>query len=288
MIDLHMHTINSDGSCTPEEILKECEKLDLEYISITDHDTCKSYDDLKNIDISKVYSGKIITGCEITTTYRGRTIEILGYNLDTDIINEWMNKYYTSEKNRERINFCKTEAIKNLANLGIILDKGILDTDCSYERVIHRKLILNKEENEKILGKGMLDSVKNLFRKGFANPESPLFINVSNFRPTPMEVTKLIHYAGGKAFLAHPYQYAFNDILNMITNLRKECELDGIEAYHSSFTHEQMMEMQEYAKENNLYVSGGSDYHGTIKPEINLKTGCNNLSITKDILKWLE
>ena len=95
MIDLHIHTTNSDGSYKPEEILEKCEELGLEYISITDHDTCRSYNDLKKLDISKIYSGKIITGCEITTTYKGRTIEILGYEIDTNIINEWMKRYYT-------------------------------------------------------------------------------------------------------------------------------------------------------------------------------------------------
>lgn len=286
MIDLHMHTINSDGTDTTEELLKKCEKLELEYISITDHDTCEAYNDMKNINVKKVFKGKIISGCEFTTTYKGRTIEILGYDVDINIINKWKDKYYTQEKKQERIEFCKTKAIKNLYEVGININKDSLDTDCSYDRAIHRKLLLNKEENEKKLGKGMLDSVKNLFRLGFANPDSPLFIDVTRFRPTPKEVTDMIHKSGGKAFLAHAYQYAFNNTLNMITELRQECDLDGVEAFHSTFTLDQMMEIQEYAKKNNLYISGGSDYHGRTKPEINLKTGCNNLHISKNILEW--
>ena len=134
----------------------------------------------------------------------------------------------------------------------------------------------------------MLDNLRFLFRNGFANPESNIFVDVQSFRPTPEQVTDIIHKAGGKAFLAHPYQYAFSNILDMITDLRKECEIDGLEAFHSSFTIEQMIEMQEYAKKNSLYVSGGSDYHGVNKPEISLKTGCNNLHISKNILEWLK
>ena len=133
----------------------------------------------------------------------------------------------------------------------------------------------------------MLDSGKNLFRKGFANPNSPLFIKVEQFRPTPKQVTDLIHKAGGKAFLAHPYQYAFTDIFEMINKLRKECDLDGIEVYHSSFTKQEMTNLEKYTKNNKLYMSGGSDYHGTRKPEKSLKTGCNNLFIEKKILSWL-
>ena len=288
MIDLHMHTTNSDGSDTPEELIKKCQQLDLEYISITDHDTCKSYDDLKDIDIRKVYKGKIIPGCEFTTTYKGRTIEILGYEINTDIVNKWRNSFYTKEKIQQRKEYCKTTLIKNLEKLGIFIDINSLDNDVPYDWAVYRKLLLNKQVNEKILGKGILDNIRILFRKCIANPDSELFVDVSKYRPSPKEITDLIHKSGGRAFLAHPYQYAFDNILDMITELREECELDGVEAFHSSFTLDQMISLQEYAKRNNLYISGGSDYHGTVKPEISLKTGCNNLHISKNILEWLK
>ena len=74
----------------------------------------------------------------------------------------------------------------------------------------------------------------------------------------------------------------------MITDLRKECDLDGVEAFHSTFTLNQMLEIQEYAKKNNLYISGGSDYHGVNKPEIKLKVGSDNLNISKNILEWYK
>lgn len=288
MIDLHIHTTNSDGSDTPEEILKKCQELELEYISITDHDTCKSYDDLKNIDIQKIFKGQIIPGCEFTTLYKGRTIEILGYGINTDLINEWKSKYYSEEKRQQRIKDCKEQLINNLAKLGIHIDINSLDTDCGYDRAVYRKLILNKEENEKILGKGILDNLRFLFRNCISNPEHPIYVDVSKYRPTPKEITDLIHKAGGKAFLAHPYQYSFDNILDMITELRKECDLDGVEAFHSTFTLDQMLEIQEYAKKNGLYISGGSDYHGVNKPEIELKVGSDNLHISKNILEWYK
>lgn len=288
MIDLHMHTINSDGSDKPEEILKKCEELELEYISITDHDTCKSYEDFKNTDVKRIFTGKIIPGCEFTTIYQGRVIEILGYGIDTDKINKWANEFYTEEIKKERKEYSRDESIKKLQQLGIEINKEELKPGYSFDRSIYDKLVKEKEENEKILGKGMLDDLKNLFRYGFSNPNSPLYVDVSMYRPTPKEITDLIHEAGGKTFLAHAYQYAFDDILEMITNLRKECDLDGVEAFHSSFTLDQMIEIQEYAKKNKLYISGGSDYHGTKKPKISLKTGCNNLHISKNILEWLE
>ena len=288
MIDLHMHTINSDGTDTTLEILKKCENLNLEYISITDHDTCEAYNDLKGIDIKNIFKGRIITGCEFTTIYRGRTIEILGYFIEPDIINEWLNSFYNKQSMKNYRDDCINQALKKLKNIGIKINKEELDKDCSYDRAIYKLLLLNKEENEKIIGQGILDNLTTLFRNGFANPESLIYVDVGKYRPTPKQITDLIHKAGGLAFLAHPYQYYFENILDMITLLRKDCDLDGVEAFHSTFTVEQTLILQEYAKKNKLYISGGSDYHGKRRPEISLKTGNDNLHISKNILEWLK
>ena len=74
MIDLHIHSNNSDGSNSVLEILKKCKELKLDYISFTDHETCTAYSELKNIDIKKYYSGIIIPGIEIKCAYNGRLI----------------------------------------------------------------------------------------------------------------------------------------------------------------------------------------------------------------------
>lgn len=288
MIDLHIHTTNSDGSDTPENILKKCQIEGLEYISITDHDTCKSYDDLKYIDVKKLYKGKIITGCELTTQFEKRTIEILGYGVDTDIINKWKDKYNSPEKKIKRREETLNKIILKLNELGINIKRKDIIFNCSADMAVYKELVKNKEENEKILSKGILDSAKTFYRLGIANPESKLFIDTSMYHPEPKEVVDIIHKAGGKAFLAHAYQYAFENTLEMIDRLRKQVSLDGVEAFHSSFTIDQMIKIQEYAKKNKLYISGGSDYHGSVKPNIHLRTGCNNLHISKNILEWIN
>lgn len=101
MIDLHMHTIYSDGDKTVEEVLKMCENKKLEYISITDHDTCKQYNDeaLKN---NNIFNGKIIIGSELHAVFQKKSIEILAYNINPNIINEWCEKYYSEEKLKEQ------------------------------------------------------------------------------------------------------------------------------------------------------------------------------------------
>ena len=76
MIDMHMHTTYSDGADSLIEVLKKAESLKLEYISITDHDTCEGYKELAKLDVKKYFSGQIINGVEIKCAYKKRLIEI--------------------------------------------------------------------------------------------------------------------------------------------------------------------------------------------------------------------
>ena len=113
-------------------------------------------------------------------------------------------------------------------------------------------------------------------------------MNFIEFRPPYKEVIDIIHKAGGKAFLAHPFEYKFKDTIEFINDLRKEKELDGIECFHPSANQEQRNILVDYAKSNNLYISGGSDYHGSPKPDIEIGIGRGDLSISKEILNWLS
>ena len=105
MIDLHIHTTYSDGDKNVTEILKMCENKKLEYISITDHNTVKQYEDeiLKN---DNIFSGKIIKGVELNAVFKDKNIEILGYNIEPNIISEWCKKYYSEEKLKEQQEIC--------------------------------------------------------------------------------------------------------------------------------------------------------------------------------------
>ena len=82
MIDLHMHTSYSDGTDSVKEILKNAKQINLEIISITDHNTCNAYQEMEELNVSKFYNGNIIVGCEFTTSYNNRLIEVLGYGFD--------------------------------------------------------------------------------------------------------------------------------------------------------------------------------------------------------------
>ena len=289
MIDLHMHTIYSDGDKTVEEVLKMCENKKLEYISITDHDTCKQYNDeaLKN---DNIFNGKIIIGSELHAVFQKKSIEILAYNINPNIINEWCEKYYSEEKLKEQQDILRQRLFDICNKHGLAYDESKIRKPKKVSEYVERPIyeeVMKHKENHEILGE-FTESFGIFFRKGLANPESSYFMNHIEFRPPYKEVIDIIHKAGGKAFLAHPFEYKFKDTIEFINDLRKEKELDGIECFHPSANQEQRNILVEYAKNNNLYISGGSDYHGSPKPDIEIGVGRGDLSISKEILNWLS
>ena len=291
MIDIHMHTLYSDGDKTVEEVLKMCEERKLEIISITDHDTCKQYED-KALKDNKFFTGKIIKGSELHATFQNKNIEILAYNINTYIINEWCEKYYSEDKLREQQIICRKRMFDLCDKHGLKIDKSKIKdpkTAKDYvERPIYDELIKN-EENRKILGE-YAESFSLFFRKELTNPNSSYFMNYVEFRPPYKEVIEIIHRAGGKAFLAHPFEYKFENTIGFINDLRKEAELDGIECFHPSSADDNKKDiLVDYARENHLYISGGSDYHGSPKPDIQVGIGRGNLNIPKEIIEeWIN
>ena len=264
-----------------------CEDKKLEYISITDHNTCKQYND-KALKNNKIFSGKIIKGTELNAVFQDKNIEVLGYDINPNIINEWCQGYYSEEKLEEQQEICYRRLLDICDKQGLKYDESkiIKPKATGYVEISIYEELMKHKENYKILGE-FTESLGVFFRKGLANPKSTYFVNRIEFRPKYKEVIDIIHKSGGKAFLAHPFEYKFKDTMEFINDLRKEKELDGIECFHPSANTEQRNILVDYAKNNDLYICGGSDYHGSSKPDIEIGAGRGDLSISKEILNWL-
>ena len=239
--------------------------------------------------LSNIFNGKIIIGSELHAVFQKKNIEILAYNINPNIISKWCEKYYSEEKLKEQQEICYRRLLDICDEQGLKYDESqiIKPKSTGYVEISIYEELMKHKENYKILGE-FTESLGVFFRKGLTNPESIYFVNRIEFRPKYKEVIDIIHKAGGKAFLAHPFEYKFKDTIGFINDLRKEKELDGIECFHPSANQEQRNILVEYAKNNNLYISGGSDYHGSPKPDIEIGIGRGDLSISKEILNWLS
>lgn len=287
MIDLHMHTTYSDGTDSVVELLEKAEKANLEVISITDHNSCMSYFEMDNIDINELYKGSIILGCEFTTTFDNRLIEVLGYDFDYKKVQKYLDKYYSKELIIERTKTLYNRLMTKINDLGLIYNLEPFNDEKFekefFEFEMYMEIIKYPENKEKVK-EDILDTFSDFFRKGLTNPKSYFFINHIEFKPSLEKIIDLIHSAGGKAFLAHPYQYKFSDTEEFLDNIYNNSKLDGIECYYTRFTAEQTKYVFEFAKKRGLLISGGSDYHGKNKTNHNLGVGKGNLNINKEIL----
>lgn len=282
MIDLHCHSIFSDGELSPKELLKKAEELKLSYFSITDHDNCFAYENLNSND----FKGILIPGVEISTSFEKYIIEILGYGVKTEKINEWSRKNKKNEYQYAEVIY------NNLIN--IFEEKGIQYTPIKdKEKIIKGKMkqyfyqdILKYEKNKKIIGTEILSSYQDFCKKGLNNPNSILFASAYKIFPQIEEVVELIHKNGGMCFLAHLYQYDVDDHIDFLKQIHSKIKLDGIETYHSSFLQKQIAEINLYADKLHLYKSAGSDYHGKLKPGIELGV---NLKDSENLIKpWIS
>ena len=282
-----MHTTYSDGTDTVKELLEKAESLGLEVISITDHNTCKSYFEMEEFNVKEIYKGDILVGCEFTTSFDNRLIEVLGYGFDYKKVNKYLEEFYSDELVSKRTNILYNRLLDRIKELGLefhlerVRDKKF--TNEFFERGIYEELV-KYENNKEKLKEDVWASFSNFYRKGLTNPKSKLFINHAEFKPSIKEIVNLIHKNGGIAFLAHPYQYKFTDTEKFLDKIYDEVALDGIECFYTTFSEEQTNYLLDFAKKKNLLISGGSDYHGTNKENHNLGVGRGNLKISKDII----
>lgn len=283
-IDLHTHTCFSDGTDEVIEYLKKAEQRQLKVISITDHNTCKAYDEMKRINVEEYYSGKIITGVELNTKILGIPIEVLGYAIDTNKMNTLLPNYYISTQERDLLEIKRLydKCIKE----GIILEKDFVE---KYEpgiyasKYLHKALIQNPE-NKKLVDDDAWESSNVLYRKYMSNPETKFYINMDDVLPDFNTVSNLIKECGGLVFIPHIFEYRDNS-MKILNNILENYRIDGIECFYTTFTKEQHQFLLNLCKEKGLFVSGGSDYHGKMKPNVELGIGWGDLRIPKDIIK---
>lgn len=289
MIDIHIHTTYSDGTLTPGELLEEAHQKKLTIISITDHNTVGAYEELKNLNIRGKFEGMIIPGIEITTTYHGETIEVLGYNFNLDMMSELLKESVLTfeEKQIQEYNLIK----KQYQRIGVIFDEENIEFNPKKEscRVSFWKEIKRHPENNCLfLEEKSKEETSSFTRNEIYNPKSPLYVDESSLFPSLEKAIAMIHESGGIAFLAHTFAYSPN-IANSLLNILNNYKLDGLECFYTTFTEEQSNYLVSLCKENGLYMNGGSDFHGTRKINHNLGSGRGNLQIEEKIIEpWVK
>lgn len=270
-IDLHIHTTESDGAFTPKEIIDEAYNNGVFTISIADHDTVSAYTD-ELFEYAKTKNIKIIKGVEISTKNSKVGIHVLGYNID---INDSVFKERLSKIRNARHDYLHNVS-KKLNDLGYILNVEELDKiDAVTKAHIALDVVNNDQNKDELLRVFGHIPGKGEFIETIMNENCPAYVKKETV--TPKEAAEIIREAGGKVVLAHPVAYAHEDNLTdeEISNLVKEMQPDGLEANYlyvdrDNNKFDETKKWNEFAKQHNLFVTAGSDFHNKdgIRPEI--------------------
>ena len=264
-VDLQVHSTYSDGSLTPSELFRLAKKQGVEILVVCDHDGAEGMPDVKRS--AKKYGFPFISGIEMTVTYKGEELHLLGYGFDYNhTAMKRAAKFYMNSREKRM-----KKMILNLQKIGYKVT--FAEVSKRAKKVIGRphladQVIFNKE-NRILLKKefGFLPDRSKFIQKYIIKGKKA-FTEKKNL--SAKEGIKLIHSAGGYTFISHPLGRRYSPDLSLwpvkggwSQNLLqlKKMGLDGIEVYASDHFVKDISSLLKFAERHNLYVSGGSDFH---------------------------
>jgi hypothetical protein len=243
-------------------------------IALTDHDTTAGIDEAA-VEAERL-GIELISGIEISSMYDNIEIHIVGLfiNPHDTALNAWLDGLRKSREERNR------KMLKRLNELGLEL---------SYEELVATSdggTITRAHFAAIMLKKGYIASINEAFDRYIGDRCSAY---IQRQLPPYTDSIKKIRQAGGIAVLAHPLLYKINTkgLEKMVSTLAS-AGLTGIEAYYSTHSPSDTKYIKRLAEENRLLLSGGSDFHGSNKKNLDLGTGYGNLAVPADLLDKLK
>ncbi len=270
IIDLHVHSNASDGTFSPTELVGEAKRAGLSAFALTDHDTTAGV--AEAAAAAKEAGIELIAGTELSTEYEGKEIHVLG--LYIDITDPALQK--------KMADFRHSRANRNVLMLEKLRDQGFDITQEALEAAYPDSVITRAHIGRYLRDQGYIPDIATAFIK-YIGEDCCCYVG----RPkvTPMEAVDDILAAGGVPILAHPVVYHMErpQLLRMIRDMKAH-GLAGMEAIYSENTPADEQYYKTLAREEGLLITGGSDFHGTNKPQIMLGKGRGRLHIPYSLL----
>ncbi len=273
--DLHTHSVYSDGTFTPRQLLEAAREAGVSAIALCDHNTVAGLPEF--LAAARESAVRAIPGVEFSTVWEGTELHILGlfireeqYGAVTDLLEDMLRKKVQSNR----------RLMEKLNALGISL---------SYEQVAASTP--NGQVNRAVIGHelvrlGYCASVKEAFARWLS---ADLGYYVPPERPSALDVISFIKSIGAAAVFAHPFlTLPQPERVERFLTEAKPRGLDGMEVYYSTYTPQTTALAEATARKFGLLCSGGSDFHGENKPDIQLGTGRGDLRIPLDLVENLE
>jgi len=271
MIDLHVHSNKSDGTYSPTRLVQYAVEKGLSAFALTDHDTIKGIDEA--MQAAQGQPVTVIPGIEFSTAYEDKDIHILGLAIDYKhpVFRSSLDNFISAREERNA-KMCKR--LQEYAGIDITYEKLLAEFPCAViTRAHYARYLLNH---------GYTKSMPEAFER-YIGDRAPCF--VPREKVTPVQAVELVLSGGGIPVLAHPPLYHMSDHrLDRLVSLLVDHGLVGIEAIYSTYTAGEEVHMRSLASQYHLLISGGSDFHGEIKPDIDLGVGKGKLNVPDYIL----
>lgn len=274
LIDLHVHSTASDGTMSPRELVFHAAAKGLKAIALTDHDTVDGVAEAEAA--GREASVEVIPGVEIGVDYFGE-MHILGYfiNYNDPVLVSGLKRVrsYRDERN--------PQMAEKLRKLGFDINMQEV-ADASEGKVVGRPHFASV-----LVKKGYVKDNAEAFNL-YLGAGKPAYVKKDKL--TPQQGIELIKAAGGLPVLAHP-KYLRTGGKQDLDGLVRELGsygLQGIEVYYSEHTPEETDSFFKLAQENKLIITGGTDFHGANKPEVEIGTGRGSLAVSYDLLKQFK
>jgi len=275
MIDLHLHSTASDGTCSPEELIAEAGTLGLSAVALVDHDTLSGLAAFlragAHADVMPV------PGVELSCSWHRGSLHIVGLFVDPDslLLQELLTRVRADRDGRNR------KIVQALNKLGVELDLSDVLAFSKGETVGRPHIAAALVE------RGVCSDVRQAFHS-LLGRDKPAF--VSRYLPMPEESIRVIHDAGGVAVWAHPLAFSRKSRgrVRAMANQLKQLGLDGLETLYPDHKPDQRRTAQILADELGLLASGGSDYHGAHSPGVRMGVGYGDLDVPDELISPLR
>ncbi len=273
-IDLHTHSTASDGSMSPEALVREAGRLGLRALALTDHDTTQGLPEA--MAAGRRFGVEVIPGCELSVNYPKGFMHILGLWLPERPKRLLEKMRYLQIRRRER----NQRIIAALRDLNIEIDEQEVKGLAGEGTVgrVHVAMLL--------VQKGVVPDIEQAFARYVGSSGRAYF---PKEKLDPANAISLLHEEGATVILAHPSSIDLppEGLEEAIREL-KESGLDGVEALYSDHTPEQTAMYLSLCRKFDLLVSGGSDFHGHGRPGVSLGTGRGALHLSFELLEAMK
>lgn len=288
LVDLHVHSNVSDGTLTPSEVVRHAYEKGLKAIALTDHDTVEGIEEAlaECIRLNEKLAGmgvkerkelwnpfEVVPGIEISCNYGKAELHILGLFVD-----------YKNREFRDALGEIRQKRIARNQKMIELFHKH--NMDITMEDLYHGNpdTVVTRAHFARLMQeKGYVKTKADAFKR-YIGPGCPLYLPKPTI--TPEHAMNMLAMAKAVPVLAHPYLYKLGDAgTEECVQYLMKLGLKGVEAYHSSNNRYESGKLKDMAVRNGLFVTGGSDFHGTNKPDIEIGCGRGGLRVHESLLE---